>query len=217
MPTRERAVDRGREQARRTISDLGREIREARRSHGLSLAEVGRAADLSTAAVSRIERGMVGAVPLVRLAELLAVVGLDLSARAYPLGEPIRDAAHAQLLQRFRARLATSLRWLTEVPVGGPGDARAWDAAIRGHDFLIGVEAETRLRDLQAIDRRIALKRRDGRVDHAILLLANTRWNRGVVREFETHVKVNFPVPGPRAIASLAQGLDPGGSSLILS
>jgi hypothetical protein len=36
----------------------------------------------------------------------------------------------------------------------------------------IGVEAETRARDRQELQRRVALKRRDGGVDRVILLLA---------------------------------------------
>ena len=69
-------------------------------------------------------------------------------------------------------------------------DQRAWDAVIttvaqagdgRPRRCLIGVEAETRLRDLQALQRRLALKRRDGGVDRVILLVADTRSNRAIL------------------------------------
>jgi transcriptional regulator with XRE-family HTH domain len=216
MATRERALDRGRDQGRLRIAELGREIRQGRRAHGLSLTEVGRASQLSSAAVSRIERGMVPGVPLMRLAELLAVVGMELSARAFPGGGPVRDAVHARLLERLRARVASTLRWLAEVPVAGPGDSRAWDATIRGTDFVIGVEAETRVRDLQALDRRIALKRRDGHVDSVVLLLANTRSNRMVVREFSDVLRVNFPLASAPMLAALASGRNPGASGIVL-
>lgn len=215
MPTRERAFDRGRDHGRQRIAELGREIRHARRSHALSLADVAHASRLSTAAVSRIERGLVPGVPLVRLAELLAVVGMELSARAFPAGGPVRDAAHANLLARLRARLAPTLQWLTEVPVAGFGDARAWDATIRGRDFVTAVEAETRIRDLQELDRRVALKRRDGHVDGVVLLLADTRTNRIVVREYADHLKVNFPLPSASVLAALGGGRDPGGSGFV--
>ena len=68
-----------------------------------------------------------------------------------------------------------TLRWRTEVPLLIPGDLRAWDATIVGPGFGVGVEAETRLRDLQAAARRTNLKQRDGELDHVILLVADTR------------------------------------------
>ncbi len=46
---------------------------------------------------------------------------------------------------------------------------------IRGADWRVGVEAETVLDDLQALERRLGLKRRDGDVDHVMLLVADTR------------------------------------------
>ena len=58
------------------------------------------------------------------------------------------------------------LHWRPEVPLPIAGDRRAWDAQCvldrtRGRD-----RGEMRLFDLQALDRRIALKRRDGGLDH---------------------------------------------------
>ena len=50
---------------------------------------------------TRIERGETASVSLLRLAELCAVVGLDLSARAYPGGRPLSDARHARQLDTF--------------------------------------------------------------------------------------------------------------------
>ena len=72
--------------------------------------------------------------------------------------------------------------WRTEVPLLIPGDLRAWDATIARTGFVIGVEAETRLRDLQAAARRTNLKQRDGELDHVILLVADTRANRLALR-----------------------------------
>ena len=58
------------------------------------------------------------------------------------------------------------------------GDLRAWDAALFGSSLRIGVDAETRLRDVQAVDRRVMLKLRDSGFDRAVLLVAATRSNR---------------------------------------
>jgi hypothetical protein len=57
------------------------------------------------------------------------------------------------------------------------GDPRAWDATVRGDVFRAGIEAETRFRDQQALDRRLALKERDGGMDRLILVLLDSRSN----------------------------------------
>ena len=187
MSARRRQVDLGLARGRRLVVDLCRELDGARRTLGLSYEELGRAVGLSGDQVGRICRGESRGIGLIRLATLLATVGLELSARAFPAGPPIRDAAHVALLARLRARLSPALGWHLEVPVvafAGPmapgvrRDMRAWDAVIDGNGWSVGVEAETRLGDLQALSRRIALKRRDGNVDVVVLLVNETAHNR---------------------------------------
>ena len=95
-------------------------------------------------------------------------------------------------------------------------DLRAWDGFITGPTFRIGVEAETRVRDLQALARRIGLKQRDSNVEHVILLLAGTRWNRGLVRTYAAELATQFPGKGRDVIAALYAGSDPGASCVIL-
>ena len=60
------------------------------------------------------------------------------------------------------------------------------------------------------------LKRRDGAVEHVILLLADSRHNRAFLRSAGAGFLAEFPVPGPVALERLAAGEDPGGSSIIL-
>jgi hypothetical protein len=153
---------------------------------------------------------------IVTAAELLATIGMDLSARAYPSGGPLRDAAHAALLGRFRASLHPDLSWATEVPLPIAGDLRAWDAVVGGRGWRCGVEAETRPRDIQALERRVALKQRDGDVDHVVLLLLDSRSNRALLREHGDLLQERFPVPGRRALELLGAGRSPGGNTLVL-
>ena len=145
-----------------------------------------------------------------------AVVGLELNVRAFPVGSPLRDRAHLELLERFRLLLACEVGWAPEVPLPNAGDKRAWDALNRIGAVRIGVEAETRARDSQALQRRLMLKHRDGGVDHVILLLADTRHNRAFVRSAGAGFLAEFPVPGQVALERLAAGEDPGGSAIIL-
>jgi hypothetical protein len=77
------------------------------------------------------------------------------------------------------------LRWKSEVPIPITGDQRAWDAVVSGSgQGRVAIEAETRLRDIQALQRRVALKRRDDpSIDSVVLLVAGTRGNRFVLRD----------------------------------
>ncbi len=81
----------------------------------------------------------------------------------------------------------------------------------------MAVEAETRLRDVQAAQRRIILKRRDDPgVSGVILLLSNTRHNRALVHEYGAALRADFPVQADRMLRALSEGRDPGGSGVVL-
>jgi transcriptional regulator with XRE-family HTH domain len=215
MPVADRPAVRGLKAGRRICFELGEELRRGREAAGLGQKDVGKAIGVSYSLIGRLERA-VDPIDLVRMAQALAVVGLDLNARAYPHGSPIRDRAQAALLERFRTRLPEQADWRLEVPLPNPGDLRSWDAMIRIGRTRIGVEAETRVRDGQALLRRLALKRRDGGVDRMILVMSDTRGNREAVRLFESELRAAFPVPGRVGLARLATGQDPGGDFLIL-
>jgi len=222
MPPRERAVDRGTRRARAIEAELGGEIRRARVGGGLTQDEVGDACDITGAYESLIELGLAHGASITTLVRVTSVVGLDLSVRAYPGGAILRDAGHRALLERLRAAISPTLAWRTEVPLPNPGDQRAWDAMIAGQlsnlneAFRVGVEAEMRARDQQALQRRIALKHRDGGVDHVLLVLAATRCNRVFLREAGAARAPDFPLPGRHAITALAAGRNPGGSSILM-
>jgi transcriptional regulator with XRE-family HTH domain len=214
--TRERRVDAGAVRGRALTATVLAELRTARRDRGLGGADIARQIGMSQSQYSRIERGLTSSLSIELAAALLAAVGLDLSVRSYPGGEPLRDAAHVALLRRFKAEVHRSLRVLTEVAFPQPGDRRAWDVVVLGRDWRHGVEAETRPRDRQALERRLALKMRDGDVSSMSLLLLDSRYNRDFVRANEDVLRDRFPLPGRRALEALRDGSDPGGSSIIL-
>lgn len=216
MGSRERTIDIGAARAREILARLPAEARTARLNAGLGQAEIAAALGLSVAQYSRIERGMSPDLSIDTAVRMFAVLGLDLSVRAYPAGDPIRDAAHAALLERLHARCHRSIIWRTEVPLPIPGDLRAWDATAVCPQFRAGVEAETRLRDIQALDRRLALKERDGGMDRLLLLVLDSRGNRAALRHEGSQLLGRFPVPGDRALELISAGADPGGNSLIL-
>ena len=222
MARRRTQVERGLARGRRVVADLCSEAEAGRVAANLSYEELGRAVGLSGEQVARILRGQSPNVAVVTLSALLGAVGLDLSARAYPAGPPIRDAAHLALLGRLRERVPASLTWRAEVPVverQGPEaipDRRAWDATIAGADWLVGVEAETRVRDVQALERRIALKQRDGAVDAVILLLLDSRHNHTVVASNGAGLRKQFPGSARLAFRRLGAGQRPPDNVIVM-
>lgn len=221
MASHEKPADRGARRARAIRIELGRAAHDARVDRGLSLADVGSAVGLSAASISRTERGLSPNVSIAAVAQLLEVVGLEFSGRAFPGSGPIRDAAHIRLLEAFRTKLHRSVRWATEVPLPTLGDQRGWDAMISMPAksptlaWRYGVEAETSPRDAQALDRRIQLKARDSSVDGVILLLPDTRAARLFLQGAGEHLRSTFPISGRRVLELVGAGVDPGGSSIV--
>ena len=217
MGSRERANDIGAARAREMLARLPAEARTARLNSGLGQDDVASALGVSVSQYSRIERGLSPDVAIVCVpAEYFTVLGQDLSIRAFPSGDPIRDAAHAALLDRLRVQCHRSVVWRTEVPFPIAGDLRAWDATAICPSFRAGVEAETRLRDVQALERRLALKERDGGMDRLILLVLDSRSNRDALRLHQDQLETRFRVSGVRALELLRAGVDPGGNAIVV-
>ena len=210
-------MDRGTRRWRLAIAAFGQELRNARMSHGLGQAAVGTATGLSSAHVSRIERGLVQNLSLYQACRLASVVGLDLSIKAYPGGSPVRDAAHRSILDRARARLPAAGSWHYEVPLPIPDDPRAWDGLLEMVAGRTSFEAESHVSDIQALQRRLQLKQRDDpSIGAVVLVLADTRHNRGVMREYGEALRADFPLDREAIAASLAAGRVPAANGLML-
>jgi transcriptional regulator with XRE-family HTH domain len=181
----------------------------------LSQDAVGAACGISGSAEGRIESGLTRTVDVRTLAAIAAAVGLDLRLRAYPAGDAIRDAGQVRLLERLRARLHPSLPWRTEVPLPIEGDLRAWDAVIGGKTWQLALDAETVIDDIQALERRLALKRRDGGVDHVILLVADTARNRRALTSAPAAF-ADLPLRTREILAALRDERDPGGGGIVI-
>jgi len=222
MAIRQRRVDIGTERARALVALTGREFRGARSNAALSQEVVSSAAGISRSQYGRIELGLSPDLSIANASRIAAALGLEMSVRFFPAAEPVRDAAHAALLERLRRHCHPSLRMRTEVPLPDRGDLRAWDAVIDGFAGVRqgrvrgAVEAETRPTDVQALERKLALKERDGDVAWLILLLADTRHNRAFLRGPGEQLKRRFPLDGRQALAMLGVAADPGASAIVL-
>ena len=137
--------------ARAIRTAIASELLNGRRLAGLSQAAACGAVGISRSQLGRIERAEIANVTVDQLSRACAAVALRLVARAYPDGDPVRDAAHVALLRRLQVFIPSNRRWRTEVPMSSEGDLRAWDAVIDCPEGPVGVEAETRLGDLQAV------------------------------------------------------------------
>ena len=219
MPSVERLYDRGSRRAARALAELGEEFRSARLTLGLSQREVAVAAKFDRADYSRIEAGKLPRVSVAVAYRVGAVLGLDLSLKAFPGGRSIRDAGQATRLQRLLECVGRPLSYRTEVPLlrnGERPDYRAWDAMLFGHDERTGVEFELRLYDIQAQIRRHRLKWRDDAVDHFLLVVAATRANRRVLAEF-ADLLVGMPrLRTSSVLATLRSGNHPSTGIILL-
>lgn len=215
MPAQERVRAIGLRQADSTNRRLGREAREIRLRAGVSQARLARAAGVSRQWIGDFEMGRLRSVDLLRVTMLFAFLGYKLVTNAYPTGEPIRDAGQARLLERFNARLSPAWRRTAEAVMPDNGDLRAWDELLRG-PVSIGVEAETRPADLQALQRSMAAKQRDSGVDRMVLVVLASARNRAMLSAHVALLRQTFPLDTRSTLAALGQGRDPGANGLVL-
>lgn len=215
MAREETTAARGARRAVQLVVRLAGELVAARTAAGLSIREVARRLGVSHDKIRRLERADPSAMSVEIVARYAAMVGLQLAASLHPDGDPVRDRAHLALLERFRRRLHPSLRWRSEVPVPIVGDRRSGDAVIGGEGWDALVEAETRIGDVQLVERRAAAKARDLGTGRLILLLGDTVHNREVLR-LHPELSVRFPVDAQICMRRLRRGEDPEGDAIVV-
>jgi transcriptional regulator with XRE-family HTH domain len=214
MARRAAQIDRA---TRRIEADLRRvlaDVAGGRRLAGLSLRAIESATGVSKSAVDRLETYRGSTVDLVALAAIAAAVGQDVRLQLYPAGDPIRDAPQQRLLERLRIQLPATVGWRTEVTLQIEGDLRAWDAQIRGDTWLCHVEAETVLDDIQAVERKLERKRRDGGNGSVILLIADTRRNRRALAAAPAAF-AGFSRETRALLRALRSGADPASDAIL--
>jgi len=186
MANVDRRLARADRRAERLLQRLGDEFRDKRLTAGLSQESTAAAARVSRSQYSRIENGRVVSVSLLQLARIAGVLGLDLVTQVFPGESPLRDIAQQSRIAVLAKAIKAPLTLRLEVPLPadvGRIEQRAWDAEIRGRGLKTRVEIEMRLRDGQATERRLALKRRDDPADGLVVVIADTEYNRRVLRE----------------------------------
>jgi transcriptional regulator with XRE-family HTH domain len=212
VPSASRAFDRGTQLARRHVSEIAEEFRERRLALGRSQEVVAEACQISRVHYSQIENGQVPKLTILEVDRIASVLGLAPSIRLYPSGPAVRDAGQLLRLQAFLDDVRPPLTYRIEVPLPPQDDRtdqRAWDAVLYGGGRRTAIELEMRLRDIQALVRRIDLKRRDDPTNAFLLLIADTRANRRILAEF-AGMFVDLPRLKPSVVrAALESGKHP--------
>jgi transcriptional regulator with XRE-family HTH domain len=218
MAGRERRIERAVRLIQRDMDELGADLRSSRLAAGLTLREVGAAIGVSASVVLETELARRPGPRPPLLAAHAAAVGLRVRVRAYPEGEPLRDAGSVALAAAFRRRLSGDVVFRAEQPVtNDPSDQRAFDAVVLLRpDCRCAVEFVTRLHDCQAQLRQLHLKQRDGRLDRMIVVVKATRHNRRALAAAEDVLRATFPLGTRRVMAALADGRDPGADGVVL-
>jgi transcriptional regulator with XRE-family HTH domain len=216
MPRRHHAEIDGERLARKLTASLGEEIRVARTGAGLAQRDAATAAGMSHSQFGRIERGMLPRLTFDQACRAGVAVGLRYAGRMYPGGDPVRDAGQLRLLERFVGLLPPLARVDREVPLPIPGDRRAWDALVALGGRRAGCEAETRLGDIQALERRLGLKLRDGSVDLLLLVVADTAHNRETLDRHRDALRSLLPLDNAQVRRALRDQRLPAASGLII-
>jgi transcriptional regulator with XRE-family HTH domain len=216
MPVRNEPALHGRRVAQRLKTQFGAELLTGRHGAGLSQRAAGFAAGMSHSQFGRIERGELRDLTFDQASRAAAAVGLRLVVKSYPDGDHARDRAQLALLERFRIRLPRGTEWRTEVPLPIQGDRRAWDglATLRGR--RAGCEGETRLNDVQALQRRVTLKKRDGNVDIVLLVVADTTANRRFLEQHREELRGLLPLDSRQVLDAFRRGELPEKSGIVI-
>jgi len=171
----------------RQIAEVAGEFLERRLTTNLSQEQIATTCGISRKHYGQIERGSLPTLTIAEMNHIAGALGLVPSIRVYPDGVPIRDVGHATKLRRLLETASQPVTFRIEVPlpvVDGRPERRAWDAVLfRGRERCV-IELEMRLRDVQAVRRRLDLKRRDDPAESFVLLVADTRLNRRVLAEY---------------------------------
>lgn len=215
MPVRERVVAAGTRRGERLNRMIGLEVRNGRRMAGVTQGDLGAMVGLSGSEVCRMEHGQAPWLTVIHASELLSAVGLDLWAKVYPAGPPLRDVAHLRLLTDFEARLAPSVHCQREWPIPNDRNGRAIDLLLSGIPKRAGVEAETVMNDLQALERDLNLKQQDAGLERMILLVRGSKRNREILRAADA-LRRAFPLHTRTVLAALGEGRDPGGNGIVI-
>jgi transcriptional regulator with XRE-family HTH domain len=216
MGTRETRAQRGRRRGREITNAAVAQLRDARVLAGLSQRTIAGAIGWNQQHYSRFEAGRVTNAPLRVFVIGASLLGLDVSVSFHPVGPALRDKGHEAVIERFLKLLNPAWRVVRELPFPTPGDPRFWDLTLRIGAQLVGIEVETRIRDVQALVRRMRERGRDGGADVIVIVLSDSAHNRELVDQFREALGQEFAIAPRDLLAALRAGTALPGSGVVL-
>jgi len=206
---------------------MGSVMRTLRLRAGFTQTALARLAGVSRAAVSTVERGQVGSLPLNRIRTIATALEVRLDVMARWRGsdlDRLLDAAHAALVDQVVAILSRQ-RWEVGPETSfsifgerGAIDVLAWHPARR---MLLVVEVKSRIVDIQSLlmgmDRKRRLAARialDRGWERAVgvglwLAVADTRTNHRRLAEHALTIRSALPGDGRGVVAWLREPREP--------
>ena len=220
MASKETRLQRGRRRSGEQLARALEELRQARVAAGLSQAALASELAVDPSSIWRLEAGQVAQVTVQRLSEMASMLGLELSLRFYPIGDPVRDKGQLALGKRFSGLLSDRWRVTDETLLPGAGEERAWDKLLRlvgaTPTYLVGVDLETRIRDIQALVRRTRGRERDGLVDAILLVVSDSVANRRLAEDLRTALGNAYLNDANEIVRQLKGGEPLVGSGVVL-
>ena len=148
------------------------------------------------------------------------MLGFEISLGLHPIGDPLQDKGQLAVGKRFDAMLSSAWRVTDETLLPGAGELRAWDKLLRlvgaSPRYLVGVDIETRIRDVQALTRRTRARERDGMVDAILIVLSDSATNRRLVQELRSSLGPAYATSPRQILGALRSGERLVGSGVIL-
>ena len=219
MATKQTRVMRGRRRGQMLVGRTLSELIDRRAFLGVSQRTLAHELGWSQAHVWRVEANQV-AVTVVGLSEMASVLGLELSIGVHEIGDPIRDKGQQAVSKRFDGLLSPLWRVTNETLLPLAGDRRSWDKLLRLSGatprHLVGVDLETRIRDVQALVRRTRERERDGGVDEILLVLSDSATNRRMVTELREALGPEYSTSPRKLMKALREGSALLGSGVVL-
>ena len=187
---------------------------------GISQRTMARELGISQPRLWRIEQDDGDEVSITRLCEMASLLGLEPSLTLHPIGDPIRDKGQQAVGKRFDALLSPAWSMTTEALLPLPGDLRSWDRLLRLRGVpdrhLVGVDLESRIRDIQDLVRRTRLRERDGGVDEILIVLSDSATNRRLAAQLREALGPRYATSNRALRTALRLGQPLPGSGVVL-
>ena len=216
MPAKDERSSKGLLIGDRIVAAVLTELRNARHDANLSQAALAKKLGWTQTRYSRFERNA-DPITVEDVCLVSIVLGLKPRFDLYRVDEGLRDQGSVGLVNRFCALLSPVWSVMREAPFPNLGDFRSWDVLLRlGSSFRVGVEAETRLRELEELVRRIRQRELHGGVNEILVLLSRSGHNRSNRETLRAALGPNYLAPPGDLLAALRTGRQLPGSGVIL-